>query len=82
MLDLDGHRVVAVSHEAPIHLVRYILEVVGLLAGGATPAQAACWATHVHASAGERLGTRISHVGFLARELLDEAPLVLAELTG
>jgi hydroxyethylthiazole kinase-like uncharacterized protein yjeF len=56
--------------------------VVGLLARGATPAQAACWATHVHASAGERLGTRISHVGFLARELLDEAPLVLAELTG
>ncbi|GJF04757.1 NAD(P)H-hydrate dehydratase [Pseudonocardia sp. D17] len=55
--------------------------VVGLLARGATPAQAACWATHVHATAGERLGTRISHVGFLARELLDEAPLVMAELS-
>jgi hydroxyethylthiazole kinase-like uncharacterized protein yjeF len=54
--------------------------VVGLLARGASPAQAACWATHVHATAGERLGARISHVGFLARELLDEAPLVLAEL--
>ncbi|MGE0844294.1 histidine phosphatase family protein [Pseudonocardia sp.] len=26
MLDLDGRRVVVVSHEAPIHLVRYILE--------------------------------------------------------
>jgi ADP-dependent NAD(P)H-hydrate dehydratase len=34
----------------------------------------------VHATAGERLGARISHVGFLARELLDEAPVVLAEL--
>lgn len=56
--------------------------VVGFLARGATPAQAACWATHVHATVGERLGARISHVGFLARELLDEAPLVLAELTG
>jgi hydroxyethylthiazole kinase-like uncharacterized protein yjeF len=56
--------------------------VVGLLARGATPAQAACWATHVHATAGERLGARISHIGFLARELLDEAPLVLAELMG
>jgi hydroxyethylthiazole kinase-like uncharacterized protein yjeF len=54
--------------------------VVGLLARGASPAQAACWATHVHATAGERLGARISHVGFLAREILDEAPLVLAEL--
>ncbi len=56
--------------------------VVGFLARGATPAQAACWATHVHATVGERLGARISHVGFLARELLDEAPLVLAELMG
>jgi ADP-dependent NAD(P)H-hydrate dehydratase len=56
--------------------------VVGFLARGATPAQAACWATHVHATVGERLGARISHVGFLARELLDEAPLVIAELVG
>ena len=56
--------------------------VVGFLARGATPAQAACWATHVHATVGERLGARISHIGFLARELLDEAPLVLAELMG
>jgi hydroxyethylthiazole kinase-like uncharacterized protein yjeF len=56
--------------------------VAGFLARGATPAQAACWATHVHATAGERLGARISHVGFLARELLDETPVVLAELMG
>ncbi len=55
--------------------------VAGLLARGATPAQAAVWGGHVHATAGERLGARIGPLGFLARELLDEAPLVLAELT-
>ncbi|WP_214370395.1 NAD(P)H-hydrate dehydratase [Pseudonocardia sp. H11422] len=54
--------------------------VAGFLARGASPAQAACWGTHVHATAGERLGARIARLGFLARELLDEAPLVLAEL--
>lgn len=54
--------------------------IAGLLARGASPAQAACWGTHVHAAAGERLGTRISHLGFLAREILDEAPLVLEQL--
>jgi NAD(P)H-hydrate repair Nnr-like enzyme with NAD(P)H-hydrate dehydratase domain len=34
----------------------------------------------VHAAAGERLAARMFRLGFLARELLDEAPLVLAEL--
>jgi hydroxyethylthiazole kinase-like uncharacterized protein yjeF len=56
--------------------------IAGLLARGAKPAQAACWGTHVHATAGERLGARIGRVGFLARELLDELPLVLDELQG
>jgi ADP-dependent NAD(P)H-hydrate dehydratase len=54
--------------------------VAGLLARGAPPAQAASWGTHVHAAAGERLAARMFRLGFLARELLDEAPLVLAEL--
>jgi len=54
--------------------------VAGLLARGAMPAQAACWGTHLHSTAGERLAARIGRLGFLARELLDEAPLVLAEL--
>jgi ADP-dependent NAD(P)H-hydrate dehydratase len=54
--------------------------VAGLLARGVPPAQAACWGTHVHAAAGERLAARMFRLGFLARELLDEAPLVLAEL--
>jgi hydroxyethylthiazole kinase-like uncharacterized protein yjeF len=54
--------------------------VAGLLARGAEPAQAACWAVHVHAAAGQRLAARFGRTGFLARELTDEAPLVLASL--
>lgn len=54
--------------------------VAGLLARGASTAQAACWGTHLHGTAGERLGARIARLGFLARELLDEVPQVMAEL--
>lgn len=54
--------------------------VTGLLARGADPAQAACWGTHLHAAAGDRLAARIGALGFLARELLDELPLVMTEL--
>jgi hydroxyethylthiazole kinase-like uncharacterized protein yjeF len=54
--------------------------VAGLLARGAEPAQAACWGTYVHTSSGDRLAARVGHLGFLARELLDEAPRVLAQL--
>jgi ADP-dependent NAD(P)H-hydrate dehydratase len=52
----------------------------GLLARGADPDQAACWGTHLHATAGDRLAARIGPTGSLARELADELPLVLAEL--
>jgi ADP-dependent NAD(P)H-hydrate dehydratase len=54
--------------------------IAGLLARGAEPAQAACWAVHVHAAAGQRLAARLGRTGFLARELAAEAPLVLAAL--
>lgn len=54
----------------------------GLLARGAEPAQSAVWGAAVHACAGDRLATRVGPVGFLARELLDEVPGVLAELAG
>jgi len=54
--------------------------VAGLLAGGAEPAQAAVWGRHLHASAGDRLAARIGRTGYLARELLDEVPLVLGGL--
>ena len=52
----------------------------GLLARGASPAQAAVWGQYLHAAAGDRLAARVGRVGFLARELLDELPLVLAGL--
>lgn len=52
----------------------------GLLARGCPPAQAAVWGQYVHASAGDRLAARRGRLGFLARELLDEVPPVLAGL--
>jgi NAD(P)H-hydrate repair Nnr-like enzyme with NAD(P)H-hydrate dehydratase domain len=55
--------------------------VVGLLGRGVEPAQAACWGTYLHSMAGERLASSIGGVGFLARELVDQVPPVLAELS-
>jgi ADP-dependent NAD(P)H-hydrate dehydratase len=54
--------------------------VAGLLARGAEPEQAACWATYTHAAAGQRLAARVGRIGFLARDLVDEVPRVLMEL--
>jgi ADP-dependent NAD(P)H-hydrate dehydratase len=54
--------------------------VAGLLARGASPEQATCWGSHLHATAGDRLAGRIGPTGVLARELADELPVVLAEL--
>ena len=51
--------------------------VLGLLGRGADPAQAACWATYLHLSAGHRLTDKIGTVGFLAGELLAELPGLL-----
>ncbi|MCU1437947.1 MAG: carbohydrate kinase [Naasia sp.] len=52
----------------------------GIRARGAEPAQAACWAGYLHAAAGDRLAARVGPVGFLAREVLEELPSLLAEL--
>jgi hydroxyethylthiazole kinase-like uncharacterized protein yjeF len=56
----------------------------GLAAGAAArcvdPAQAACWATYVHSAAGNRLSERLGTMSFIARELVDEVPRVLAKL--
>jgi len=54
--------------------------VVGLLARGAEPAQAAAWASSVHATAGDRLAVQVGPLGYLASELLAEIPKVLVEL--
>jgi ADP-dependent NAD(P)H-hydrate dehydratase len=45
------------------------------------PAQAAVWGGCVHALAGERAARRMGPVGYLAREVVDEVPTVLAELS-
>jgi ADP-dependent NAD(P)H-hydrate dehydratase len=55
--------------------------VVGVLGRGADPEQAACWGTYLHATAGERLSSAVGGIGFLARELVDQVPSVLAELS-
>jgi len=54
--------------------------VTGLLARGAPPAQAACWAVWLHGEAGARLARRIGPIGFLARELAAEVPGLMAGL--
>ncbi|MDQ1512288.1 MAG: hypothetical protein QOC59_130 [Microbacteriaceae bacterium] len=55
--------------------------IAGLVARGAETATAVCWATFLHAAAGDRLSARIGPLGFLARELADELPVVLAQST-
>jgi ADP-dependent NAD(P)H-hydrate dehydratase len=54
--------------------------VAGLAARGAEPLQAAIWGVYLHAGAGDRLARRMGPLGFLARELLDEVPPLMAEL--
>ena len=56
--------------------------VAGLVARGAAPLHAAAWGVHLHALAGERLAARVGPLGFLARELPDEIPRLLAALHG
>ena len=56
--------------------------VAGLAARGGDPAAALLWAVHVHGRAGERLSRRVGRIGFLARELLDEVPRVISQLSG
>ncbi|WP_312875996.1 NAD(P)H-hydrate dehydratase [Arthrobacter terrae] len=55
--------------------------IAGFLPRKAEPTQAACWATYLHATAGDRLAATVGPVSFLARELRDAMPKVLAELT-
>ena len=52
--------------------------IAGLLARGADKAQAAVWGTFLHIRAGDRLAERVAEVGYLARDLCDELPHVLA----
>lgn len=54
--------------------------IAGLRARGTTDAQAACWGTHLHAAAGDRLASRLGGLGYLARELTGELPPLMMEL--
>lgn len=55
--------------------------VAGLAARGAEPLRAALWGVALHGGAGNVLARRTGRVGFLARELLDEVPRVMRELS-
>lgn len=54
--------------------------IAGLRARGTSDAQAVCWGTHLHASAGDRLASRLGSLGYLARELTEELPPLMMEL--
>ncbi|GGH90771.1 ADP-dependent (S)-NAD(P)H-hydrate dehydratase [Arthrobacter liuii] len=54
--------------------------IAGLRARGTSSTQAACWGTHMHAAAADRLASRLGPLGFLARELADELPALMLEL--
>lgn len=55
--------------------------IAGIRARGTTDAQATCWGTHLHAAAGDRLASRLGALGYLARELTDELPPLMMELS-
>ena len=54
--------------------------IAGLLARGATPAQAAVWGVYMHGEAGNRLAGTHGGFGFLAREIPAEIPAIMADL--
>ena len=55
--------------------------IAGLAARGAPLPQAVCWGVALHARAGERLAERLGPLGYLARELADEIPSLMAALS-
>ena len=75
--DPAGHRGLGVSGSGDVKA--------GIVAACFTrtgdPAQAAVWAGHLHARAGERLARRVGPIGYLARETAAEVPATLALLT-
>lgn len=55
---------------------------VGLVARGAKPIEAALWSVYLHGEAGRCLAERIGPLGFLARELPAEIPGLMREIGG
>lgn len=56
--------------------------VAGLAARGASPEQAACWGVYLHAQAGLALARSVGEVGFLAREIAGEVPILMQAFSG
>lgn len=56
--------------------------IAGLAARGATLDQAVCWGVALHARAGERLAERMGTLGYLAREISQEIPMLLEQVAG
>jgi hydroxyethylthiazole kinase-like uncharacterized protein yjeF len=54
--------------------------IAGLAARGAEPLQAAVWGVYLHARAGEVLAQKVGSLGYLARELAGEVPMLLDRL--
>ncbi|BAQ48594.1 MULTISPECIES: NAD(P)H-hydrate dehydratase [Methylobacterium] len=54
--------------------------IVGLLARGTAPAEAAAWGVFLHGEAGRRLGESRGPIGFLARELPGEVPGLMRDV--
>jgi ADP-dependent NAD(P)H-hydrate dehydratase len=52
----------------------------GLCARGTDPLRAAMWAVALHARAGENLARRLGPIGYLAREIIDEIPLIIRQI--
>jgi ADP-dependent NAD(P)H-hydrate dehydratase len=52
----------------------------GLCARGTDPLPAAVWAVALHARAGENLARRMGPIGYLAREIIDQIPLVIRQI--
>ncbi|MGN6473086.1 MAG: NAD(P)H-hydrate dehydratase [Mycobacteriales bacterium] len=55
--------------------------VTGIAARSGDPLAAAMWGLTLHGTAGDRLAARLGPVGYLARELLDELPGCLRDLS-
>lgn len=52
--------------------------ITGLLARGASPFDATAWGVFLHGEGGSRLAAKIGKLGYLAREIADEAPSILS----
>jgi ADP-dependent NAD(P)H-hydrate dehydratase len=55
--------------------------VAGLAARGASAVHAAVWGAYLHGAAGQVLARRLGPIGYLARELLDEVPVLMHRLS-